>query len=54
MVRVVVSLTTIPTREESVIKTIESIQKGTYRVNDIYVNLPVWYPRFKCGPDPNL
>jgi hypothetical protein len=54
MVRVVVSLTTIPTREESVLKTIESIQKGTYHVNDIYVNLPEWYPRFKCGPDPNL
>lgn len=54
MVRVVVSLTTIPTREDSVIKTIESIQTGTYRVNEIYVNLPEWYPRFGRGPDPNL
>jgi hypothetical protein len=52
--RVVVSLTTIPTREDSVIKTIESIQTGTYRVNEIYVNLPEWYPRFGRGPDPNL
>lgn len=54
MVRVVVSLTTIPTREDSVIKTIESIQAGTYKVNEIYVNLPEWYPRFGRGPDPNL
>jgi len=54
MVRVVVTLTTIPTREDSVIKTIESIQAGTYKVNEIYVNLPEWYPRFGRGPDPNL
>ena len=54
MVRVVVTLTTIPTREDSVIKTIESIQRGTVKPDVIYVNLPDWYPRFKCGPDPNL
>ena len=52
--RVVVTLTTIPTREDSVIKTIESIQRGTVQPDIIYVNLPEWYPRFKCGPDPNL
>ena len=52
--RVVVTLTTIPTREDSVIKTIESIQRGTLKPDAIYVNLPEWYPRFKCGPDPNL
>jgi len=52
--RVAVTLTTIPTREESLIKTIESIQSGTYKPDVIYVNLPEWYPRFKKGPDPNL
>jgi hypothetical protein len=52
--RVVVTLTTIPTREDSVIKTIESIQRGTVQPDVIYVNLPEWYPRFKRGPDPNL
>jgi hypothetical protein len=54
MVRVVVTLTTIPTREDSVIQTVESIQRGTVKPDAIYVNLPEWYPRFKCGPDPNL
>ena len=52
--RVVVSLTTIPTREESVIKTIESIRKGTYVPDEIYVNLPEWYPRFGQAPNSNL
>ena len=52
--RVVVTLTTIPTREESLIKTIKSIQEGTVKPDAIYVNLPEWYPRFKCAPDPNL
>jgi hypothetical protein len=52
--RVVVTLTTIPTREDSVIKTIQSIQAGTVQPDVIYVNLPEWYPRFKRGPDPNL
>jgi hypothetical protein len=52
--RVVVTLTTIPTRENSVIKTIESIREGTFKPDAIYVNLPEWYPRFKCGPDHNL
>jgi len=52
--RVVVSLTTIPTRENSVLKTIESIRTGTYTPDAIYVHLPDWYPRFKCGPDPNF
>jgi len=52
--RVVVTLTTIPTREESVLKTIQSIQSGTFKPDEIYVNLPEWYPRFNCGPDPNF
>jgi hypothetical protein len=52
--RVVVSLATIPTREESVIKTIESLRKGTYLPDEIYVNIPEWYVRFDRAPDPNL
>jgi hypothetical protein len=52
--RVVVTLTTIPTREDSIIKTIKSIQSGSYVPDAIYVNLPKWYPRFNCEPDPNL
>lgn len=52
--RVVVTLTTIPTREESVVQTIQSLHAGTVKPDAIYVNLPEWYPRFKCGPDPNL
>jgi hypothetical protein len=52
--RVVVTLTTIPSREESIIKTIESIQCGSLKPDAIYVNLPNWYPRFKSCPDPNL
>ena len=52
--RVVVTLTTIPTREDSVIRTIKSIQAGTFKPDVIYVNLPEWYPRFECAPDPNL
>jgi len=54
MVRVVVTTTTIPTRENSVQKMIQSLKSGTVQPDAIYVNLPDWYPRFKCGPDPNL
>jgi len=52
--RIVVSLTTVPGREESLIKTIESIQNGSLVPDIIYVNLPEWYPKFNCGPSPNL
>ena len=52
--RVVVTLTTIPTREDSVLKTVKSIFNGTVKPDVIYVNLPEWYPRFKCSPDSNL
>ena len=54
MVRVVVTTTTIPTRENSVQKMIQSLKSGTVQPDAIYVNLPDWYPRFKCGPDSNL
>ena len=52
--RVVVTLTTIPTREDSVLKTVKSIFNGSVKPDVIYVNLPEWYPRFKCSPDSNL
>jgi len=52
--RVVVTLTTIPTREESVVQTIQSLHAGTVKPDAIYVNLPEWYPRFKCAPDPHV
>ena len=48
--RVVVTLTTIPSRENSVIETIKSIKANTYQPDDIYVNLPDWYPKFKKSP----
>lgn len=54
MPRVVVTLSTIPSREASIVQTIESIKSGTTRVDAIYVNLPKWYPRFACLPDPTL
>jgi hypothetical protein len=52
--RVVVGLSTIPSREESVLKTIASLRQGNYKPDAIYVCLPEWYPRFKCAPKPGL
>ena len=52
--RVVVTTTTIPTREKSVVEMVESLRKGTVLPDDIYVNMPDWYPRFKKGPDPAI
>ena len=52
--RVVVTTSTIPTREEAVVEMIHSIKTGTYIPDEIYVNLPKWYPRFRRSPDPNL
>jgi hypothetical protein len=48
--RVVVSLTTIPSRESCVLKTIESLKKGVLQPDEIHVNVPRWYPKFKCAP----
>jgi hypothetical protein len=48
--RIVVSLTTIPSREFSLIESINSLKNGTLKPDAIYVNLPEWYPRFKCAP----
>lgn len=47
--RVVVTLTSIPSREENVVKSVESIQNGTVKPDCIYVNLAKYYPKFKCG-----
>jgi len=51
--RVVVTLTSIPSREENVVKTVESIQNGTVKPDCIYVNLARYYPKFKRGPSEN-
>ena len=52
--RVVVTLTTIPSRERSVVDTVISIKNGSVVPDAIYVNLPTWYPNFKRAPDPDL
>lgn len=52
--RIVVSLTTIPTREQSLLKTIKSIQSGTVVPDVIYVNIPLTYVRFKEQFDPSV
>jgi hypothetical protein len=52
--RVVITTSTIPTREKHVVEMIESLRRGTFVPNDIYVNIPDWYPRFKKAPDPAL
>lgn len=49
--RVVVTIATIPTREDSVVETIRSIQCGSYIPDAIYVNIPKWYIRFNQAPD---
>ena len=48
--RIVVTLTSIPSREQNVVKTVESIQAGTVKPDCIYVNLAKYYPKFKRGP----
>lgn len=52
--RVVVTLTSIPSREKNVIKTIKSIQNGTVLPDCIYVNLSKYYPKFKKSPSENI
>lgn len=44
--RVIVTLTTIPSRKFSILETIKSIQKNTLKPDAIYVNLPNHLPRF--------
>lgn len=54
MVRIVTTMTVIPTREESILQTIESIQAGTVKPDAMYVNIPQTYVRFKNPLDPSL
>lgn len=52
--RVVVTLTSIPSREKNVIKTVKSIQNGTVLPDCIYVNLSNYYPKFKKSPSEDV
>lgn len=52
--RVVVTLTSIPSREKNVIKTVKSIQNGTVLPDCIYVNLSNYYPKFKRSPSEDV
>jgi hypothetical protein len=47
-------MTVIPTREESLIRAILSIQAGTVKPNAMYVNIPKAYARFKEPINPEL
>jgi hypothetical protein len=46
MKRVVVTITSIPSRQTNLVKTIQSINNGTLKPDCIYVNLPDFYPIF--------
>mgnify|MGYP005995899401 CR=1 FL=1 len=52
--KVVVTLTSIPSREKNVIKTVKSIQNGTVLPDCIYVNLSNYYPKFKKSPSEDV
>jgi hypothetical protein len=54
MVRIITTMTVIPTREESIIRAILSIQHGSLKPDAMYVNIPKNYVRFKEKLDPNL
>jgi hypothetical protein len=54
MVRIVTTMTVIPTREDSIIETIKSIQVGTVKPDAMYVNIPNQYVRFKQPLKPDL
>jgi len=54
MVRIITTMTVIPTREESVVRAIKSIQEGTVKPDAMYINIPKKYARFKEPLDPNL
>jgi len=47
-------MTVIPTREESVIQSILSIQNGILKPDAMYINIPKNYARFKEKLDPKL
>lgn len=52
--RVVVTLTTIPSRATHVVETVQSIVNGTLKPDALYVNIPRYYKRFETAPDPKL
>jgi hypothetical protein len=54
MVRIVTTMTVIPTREQSVIKAIMSIKNGTIKPDAMYINIPRTYVRFEKPLDPWL
>lgn len=54
MVRIITTMTVIPTREESIVRSILSIQHGNLKPDAMYVNIPKNYVRFKEKLDPNL
>ena len=54
MVRIITTTTVIPTREESLIRAILSIQRGTIKPDAMYVNIPKNYARFKEPLSPEL
>lgn len=54
MVRLVTTMTVIPTREESILGTIKSIQAGTVKPDAMYVNIPRAYIRFRQPLDAGL
>jgi hypothetical protein len=47
-------MTVIPTREDSVVRAIRSVQEGTVKPDAMYINIPKKYARFKEPLDPNL
>jgi hypothetical protein len=47
MINFCVSFTTLPSRIENIKKTIESIKSQTLKANNIFLNLPYKFKRFK-------
>jgi hypothetical protein len=52
--KIIVTLTTIPSREDSVIKTIKSLQQNTIKPTDIYVNLRNYIVRLNKSFSPEF
>lgn len=54
MIRIVSTMTVIPSREEHVIQAVQSVQSGTVVPDKMYVNIPKKYIRFEKPLDPTL
>jgi hypothetical protein len=54
MVRIVTTMTVIPTREVAVIRAIMSVQRGNVKPDAMYINIPNEYARFKEKLEPWL